>query len=212
MNRHCLLAVLVAVLCALPCDASTRPGMRHRPSETLPSTPSATPDADAPVEPATVRYDSTWASIDSRPIPSWYDEAKFGIFIHWSAIQREHSHITTIVQPRCTLLLAERPKVKLSALADPTARLLCLLLSVSQGRVQCALIRQSRQLRRMVLEHTHPRRRRPNRSIPQPHLRPRLPLSGLRSHVEGRAVQCNRVGRTVQTIGCTVCGAYVQAS
>lgn len=25
----------------------------------------------------------TWSSLDSRPLPSWYDEAKFGIFIHW---------------------------------------------------------------------------------------------------------------------------------
>jgi len=29
------------------------------------------------------RYEPTWASIDSRPNPSWYDDAKFGIFIHW---------------------------------------------------------------------------------------------------------------------------------
>jgi len=28
-------------------------------------------------------YKPTWQSLDSRPIPSWYDEAKFGIFIHW---------------------------------------------------------------------------------------------------------------------------------
>ncbi|CAG2167824.1 unnamed protein product, partial [Oppiella nova] len=29
------------------------------------------------------RYDPTWASIDKRPIPDWYDEAKVGIFLHW---------------------------------------------------------------------------------------------------------------------------------
>ncbi|MFA6450207.1 MAG: alpha-L-fucosidase [bacterium] len=29
------------------------------------------------------KYEPTWESIDSRPIPGWYDEAKFGIFIHW---------------------------------------------------------------------------------------------------------------------------------
>ncbi len=29
------------------------------------------------------RYQPTWASIDSRPCPSWYTDAKFGIFIHW---------------------------------------------------------------------------------------------------------------------------------
>src|SRR6476659_4368371 len=29
------------------------------------------------------QYQSTWESIDSRPIPAWYQDAKFGIFIHW---------------------------------------------------------------------------------------------------------------------------------
>ncbi len=29
------------------------------------------------------KYESTWESIDSRPIPSWFENAKFGIFIHW---------------------------------------------------------------------------------------------------------------------------------
>ncbi|XP_055351700.1 plasma alpha-L-fucosidase-like [Paramacrobiotus metropolitanus] len=29
------------------------------------------------------RYEPTWDSIDSRPIPDWYNNAKFGIFIHW---------------------------------------------------------------------------------------------------------------------------------
>jgi len=29
------------------------------------------------------RYEANWASLDSRPIPEWYDDAKFGIFIHW---------------------------------------------------------------------------------------------------------------------------------
>lgn len=24
-----------------------------------------------------------WIDIDSRPIPSWYDDAKFGILVHW---------------------------------------------------------------------------------------------------------------------------------
>ena len=30
-------------------------------------------------------YKPTWESIDSRPLPGWFDEAKFGIFIHWGA-------------------------------------------------------------------------------------------------------------------------------
>ena len=28
-------------------------------------------------------YRPTWESLDSRPIPQWFNEAKFGIFIHW---------------------------------------------------------------------------------------------------------------------------------
>lgn len=29
------------------------------------------------------QYKPTWESIDSRPLPEWFDQAKFGIFIHW---------------------------------------------------------------------------------------------------------------------------------
>jgi hypothetical protein len=29
------------------------------------------------------QYIANWTSIDSRPLPSWYDESKIGIFIHW---------------------------------------------------------------------------------------------------------------------------------
>ncbi|XP_076298287.1 alpha-L-fucosidase isoform X2 [Lasioglossum baleicum] len=29
------------------------------------------------------KYIPTWDSLDSRPLPNWYDDAKFGIFIHW---------------------------------------------------------------------------------------------------------------------------------
>lgn len=29
------------------------------------------------------RYQPNWDSLDSRPLPKWYDEAKVGIFIHW---------------------------------------------------------------------------------------------------------------------------------
>jgi alpha-L-fucosidase len=28
-------------------------------------------------------YQPNWASIDSRPVPGWFEDAKFGIFIHW---------------------------------------------------------------------------------------------------------------------------------
>lgn len=29
------------------------------------------------------QYQPTWESLDARPLPPWYDEAKFGIFMHW---------------------------------------------------------------------------------------------------------------------------------
>jgi len=29
------------------------------------------------------RYEANWASLDNRPVPAWFSDAKFGIFIHW---------------------------------------------------------------------------------------------------------------------------------
>uniref|UniRef100_A0A7E4V3M6 Putative alpha-L-fucosidase n=1 Tax=Panagrellus redivivus TaxID=6233 RepID=A0A7E4V3M6_PANRE len=29
------------------------------------------------------KYEPNWSSIDSRPLPLWYDDVKFGIFTHW---------------------------------------------------------------------------------------------------------------------------------
>lgn len=34
---------------------------------------------------AQTRYEPTWESLDSRPVPGWFEDAKFGIFIHWGA-------------------------------------------------------------------------------------------------------------------------------
>lgn len=31
----------------------------------------------------TQKYNASWESLDSRPIPGWFEDAKFGIFIHW---------------------------------------------------------------------------------------------------------------------------------
>lgn len=28
-------------------------------------------------------YEPNWSSLDSRPLPSWYDDAKVGVFMHW---------------------------------------------------------------------------------------------------------------------------------
>jgi alpha-L-fucosidase len=32
---------------------------------------------------AQIPYEPKWESLDARPCPSWYTDAKFGIFIHW---------------------------------------------------------------------------------------------------------------------------------
>ncbi|XP_017310377.1 alpha-L-fucosidase 1, tandem duplicate 2 [Ictalurus punctatus] len=29
------------------------------------------------------RYKPDWKSLDARPLPTWYDEVKFGLFVHW---------------------------------------------------------------------------------------------------------------------------------
>ena len=29
------------------------------------------------------QYLPTWDSLDKRPLPEWYDDVKFGIFMHW---------------------------------------------------------------------------------------------------------------------------------
>ena len=29
------------------------------------------------------KYTPDWPSLDSRPLPDWYDDAKFGIFMHF---------------------------------------------------------------------------------------------------------------------------------
>lgn len=52
---------------------------------------SAQPEASPPVTTVSVsastgtpvHYEPTWASIDSRAVPNWFEDAKFGIFIHW---------------------------------------------------------------------------------------------------------------------------------
>jgi alpha-L-fucosidase len=37
----------------------------------------------ASVATAGEKYQPNWESLDKRPLPAWYDEVKFGIFIHW---------------------------------------------------------------------------------------------------------------------------------
>lgn len=39
--------------------------------------------AACPLLAAAQKYQPTWESIDKRPTPAWFTDAKFGIFIHW---------------------------------------------------------------------------------------------------------------------------------
>ena len=32
---------------------------------------------------ASAEYEANWESLDSRPVPQWWKDAKFGIFVHW---------------------------------------------------------------------------------------------------------------------------------
>jgi len=36
-----------------------------------------------PSSDAVHRYEPDWTSLDARPLPAWYDQSKFGVFIHW---------------------------------------------------------------------------------------------------------------------------------
>ncbi len=42
-----------------------------------PAPPASSPNA------LPARYEPTWASLDRRPTPAWYEDAKLGIFVHW---------------------------------------------------------------------------------------------------------------------------------
>ena len=45
-------------------------------------TASLSQDQEEQEEQSTGKYRPNWESIDSRPLPEWYDKAKIGIFMH----------------------------------------------------------------------------------------------------------------------------------
>lgn len=79
-----LVATLVA-LSAAPTASSLAPG----PAEALVTSPPAAPTA---ARDERVRYDPTWASLDARPLPSWWSDAKIGIFIHFGVFSVPSFH------------------------------------------------------------------------------------------------------------------------
>ena len=32
---------------------------------------------------STARFQPTWESVSTHTVPSWYDDAKLGVFLHW---------------------------------------------------------------------------------------------------------------------------------
>lgn len=38
------------------------------------------------------RYKPEWTSLDKRPLPTWYDQSKIGIFIHWGVFSVPSFH------------------------------------------------------------------------------------------------------------------------
>ena len=47
-------------------------------------------------------YAPNWESIDKRPTPQWFDDAKFGIFIHWGvfAVPAYHEWYVEFISPK----------------------------------------------------------------------------------------------------------------
>src|SRR6201999_1244349 len=58
---------------------TARPGLSPRPSAPACLLVFSTLTLSSRAQP----YQPTWGSLDKRPVPQWYQDAKFGIFIHW---------------------------------------------------------------------------------------------------------------------------------
>ncbi|XP_014260742.1 alpha-L-fucosidase [Cimex lectularius] len=63
-------------------SAATPPTSTPPPTTPPPTTPP--PTTASPTTPPTITpLPSGWNTIDSRPLPAWFDDAKIGVFIHW---------------------------------------------------------------------------------------------------------------------------------
>jgi alpha-L-fucosidase len=71
LSRYILLSLVVSCGYGLQAKRFSQPRV---------TVPHETADSSS-VEEGT--YQPTWESIDSRPLPSWYDQSKIGVFFHW---------------------------------------------------------------------------------------------------------------------------------
>ena len=49
----------------------------------------------------TGKYKPTWESLDKHPLPEWFNDSKFGIFIHWGvySVPAYHEWYLTFMSP-----------------------------------------------------------------------------------------------------------------
>jgi len=50
------------------------------------------------------KYEPNWNSLDTRPLPDWYDFVKLGIFIHWGVFSGQFCNVQPLNKLGCVLL------------------------------------------------------------------------------------------------------------
>lgn len=70
------------LLIAIACTPTSIGSTAHNQPQLVTSAAATLLPLPTPTKPAR-RYQPTWPSLDSRPLPEWYDRAKVGIFVHW---------------------------------------------------------------------------------------------------------------------------------
>ena len=61
------------------------PGAKCQPAQkpVLPPPPPPPPPPPCPRPSAEANYTAKWCSVATHPMPSWFEDAKFGIYAHW---------------------------------------------------------------------------------------------------------------------------------
>ena len=63
------------------------------------SSPQAQNQSQDQTQTQALPYDGSWESLQTMPVPAWFDDGKIGIFIHWgpySAVSYTHLTLPTI--------------------------------------------------------------------------------------------------------------------
>ena len=84
---------VVAAFAAWSCAVAAAPSYEQRLAETLKRVDEVA--AQGPFQP-------DWESLEKYQIPQWYDDAKFGIFIHWGVVLGSGASATNGIRATCT--------------------------------------------------------------------------------------------------------------